>query len=169
MDPLELEPELEALHEQSFAWALRCCGGNHSEAEDVLQTTYLKILEGRARFGAKSSLKTWLFSVIRKTAAGRLRRGALRDRLLARFGRDEPTPGPEPDAVVAQSESRARVTAAVDQLSARQAELVDLVFYHDLSVSDAAGVLGISVGSARQHYARAKKRLASALGRKDDA
>ena len=164
MDAHELEPELEALHAQSFAWALRCCGGNASEAEDVLQTTYLKILEGRARFARRSSLKTWLFSVIHKTAAGRLRRSALRRQLLRRFASIEPASPPEPDSLVACAQDRARLVRAVGGLSPRQAELVNLVFYHELSVSDAAGVLGISVGSARQHYARAKGQLARTLG-----
>ena len=36
------------------------------EAEEVLQTVYLKIFEGNARFRGESSLKTWLFAVIRK-------------------------------------------------------------------------------------------------------
>ena len=48
-------------------------------AEDVLQTSYLKILDGRARFGGRSSFKTFLFGVIRHTAAEDRRRTALGD------------------------------------------------------------------------------------------
>ncbi|HEY5656985.1 MAG TPA: sigma factor [Myxococcota bacterium] len=75
----DLEPQLEALHPASFAWATRCCGGNPEEAEDVLQATCLKLLDGKARYRGRSSLETWLFSVIRTTAAAAARRsdGAL--------------------------------------------------------------------------------------------
>src|SRR6267378_5785867 len=78
MDIAELKAELETLHSASFGWALSCCRRDHTEAEEVLQTVYLKILEGKARFGGESSLKTWLFAVIRKTAATEYRRRLLR-------------------------------------------------------------------------------------------
>lgn len=41
------EQRLEELHPASFGWAVQCCGGDRQEAEDVLQTTYLKVLDGR--------------------------------------------------------------------------------------------------------------------------
>jgi RNA polymerase sigma-70 factor (ECF subfamily) len=65
MDRKELEKALESLHPQSFAWALRCCQGDREIAADVLQNTYLKVLESKARYAERSGLKTWLFSVIR--------------------------------------------------------------------------------------------------------
>lgn len=162
----DLEPQLEALHRASFAWAARCCGGNRDEAEDVLQTTYLKLLEGKARYSGRSSFKTWLFAVIRKTAADQERRRALRERLLGLFGRAQPGPEPPtaPDEASVGSEDRRRLAGALERLSPRQAQIVDLVFAHELSVADAAGVLGISVGSARTHYHRAKRQLADLLG-----
>src|SRR5438876_257659 len=49
MDPT-LRREIEQLHERSFAWALACCGWRREEASDVLQTAYLKVFDGRARF-----------------------------------------------------------------------------------------------------------------------
>lgn len=165
----DLEPQLEALHEASFAWALRCCGGDRDEAEDALQTTYLKLIEGRARYGGRSSFKTWLFAVIRRTAADQRRRRALRERLLGVFGRaqPEPPPAPTPQDALEAGERRTRLARALEGLSPRQAELVDLVFGHELSLADAAAVLGISLGSARTHYHRAKIRLGERLGTGD--
>jgi DNA-directed RNA polymerase specialized sigma24 family protein len=70
---MEIEREIEELHAASFGWALSCCGRNHQEAEEVLQDVYVKIFEGKARFDGRSTLKTWLFSVIRRTAASQMR------------------------------------------------------------------------------------------------
>src|SRR6266516_1512165 len=68
MDIAELRDELEKHHTASFGWALSCCRRDQAEAEEVLQTVYLKILEGKARYRGESNLKTLLLAVIRKTA-----------------------------------------------------------------------------------------------------
>ncbi len=70
MDIAELKAELETLHSASFGWALSCCRRDRGEAEDVLQTVYLKILEGKARFRGEAAFKTWLFAVISGVAGG---------------------------------------------------------------------------------------------------
>ena len=72
MDPT-LRRDIEELHPVSFSWALACCAFRRDEAEDVLQTVYLKLFDGRARYQGRSSLRTWLFAVIRNTAADRRR------------------------------------------------------------------------------------------------
>src|SRR5256712_7626116 len=79
MDIAELKNELEKLHSASFGWAMSCCRRDYAEAEEVLQTVYLKIFEGKARYRGEASLKTWLFAVIRKTAIGEYRKRLLRN------------------------------------------------------------------------------------------
>src|SRR5713101_9591179 len=78
MDIAELKAELEQYHAACFGWALSCCRRDRAEAEEVLQTVYLKILEGKARFRGEANLKTWLFAVIRNTAISEHRRSLLR-------------------------------------------------------------------------------------------
>src|SRR5438477_12361636 len=78
MSPEALERELDHLHPAAFGWALACCAGDRAAAEDALQASYLKILDGRARFDWRESFWTWLFSVVRYTAAAVWRRDAQR-------------------------------------------------------------------------------------------
>ena len=158
----ELETELLRVHEASFGWALHCARFDRSEAEDVLQQAYLKVLDGSARFGGRSAFQTWLFGVIRRTATERRRGHAMRSLLLDRwFGvaRHELRPTEDPLArLVRDAESRA-LLGALGQLSARQGDLLHLVFYQDLSIEEAAAVLGLRTGTARTHYERGKARL----------
>jgi RNA polymerase sigma-70 factor, ECF subfamily len=170
MDIAELKDELEKLHGASFGWALSCCRRDHADAEEVLQTAYLKILEGKARFRGDSSLKTWLFAVIRKTAISEYRKRLLRN--LAFSGgaerRDETISAIDtPPRVFEKSEMQKQFKAALAKLPARQREVLHLAFYEDLSLSEAAGVMGISIGSARQHYERGKKHLRAWLSEAD--
>lgn len=160
-----LRDELEALHPACFGWALGCCRWNREEAEDVLQSSYLKVLDGRAAFEGRSSTKTWLFAVIRRTAAERRRRQWLFDLLPSRLMRLEPEPAmaPDPETLADVSESGARLRAALMKLARQQRDTLHLVFYEDLTIEEAAGVLRISVGSARTHYHRGKKRLRQLL------
>src|SRR5215471_13030965 len=83
MTPNERMAEIERLHAAGFAWAMACCERDRERAEDVLQTSYLKILDGKARFEGRSTFKTFLFGVIRRTASEERRRSALA-RLLGR-------------------------------------------------------------------------------------
>ena len=162
MEIAELKAELEGLHVASFGWALSCCRRDRAEAEDVLQSVYLKIFEGKARYRGESNLKTWLFAVIRKTALNE-RRSRARRTLRAMIGLSRQSDGrlhhSEPYADFERSERQQKFLEALALLPPRQREVLHLVFYEDLSLSESATVMGVSVGSARQHYGRGKKRL----------
>lgn len=169
MQDEELRDRLEAHHQDSHGWALACCRGDREEAEDVLQASYLKVLSGKARFSERSSFRTWLFGVIRLTAADHRRRHAVRRVFLDRWNRDPALPpsasadSGDADAGLDGERLAARLRQAMDTLPRRQQEVLQLVFYHDQSLSEAAAVMGVSLGSARTHYHRGKEKLRQQL------
>ena len=169
MDEVELRRQLERAHADCFGWAMACCGRDRDDAEEVLQTVYLTVLDGRARYDGRSTFRTWLFGVIRLTAASERRKVWLRGLLLKREADGmKPEALAAPDAELDQGSRRHSLRQALHNLSTRQREVLQLVFYHDLTVDEAAGVMGVSVGSARTHYARGKTRLATLLGDASD-
>jgi RNA polymerase sigma-70 factor (ECF subfamily) len=72
---------LEAIHSQAYGWALSRCDFDHATAEDLMQQAYVELLSGKARFDNKSSLKTFVFSVVQNLARSRFRRLSSRLRL----------------------------------------------------------------------------------------
>jgi len=164
LDDAALRAGLERHHAESFGWALHCCGRRRDDAENVLQLAYLKVLSGKALFEGRSSFKTWLFSVIRRTAAGERRAEFLRHLRLSEMPRDQrAATTPTASNSVERDEVRDQLHAVLETLPARQRDILHLVFYHDISIAEAAGVLGVSVGSARTHYERAKRRVRQLL------
>jgi len=141
MKQTDLQDELERMHTASFGWALLCCNHRREEAEEVLQTTYLKVLEGKATFGGESSLRTWLFGVIRRTASEQRRQRWLRLQIFDRWQTALPVSMHAPD----------------------QRQVLHLVFYQDLTIEEAAQILNLNLGTARTHFERGKRQLRKML------
>jgi RNA polymerase sigma-70 factor (ECF subfamily) len=162
---VDLEPALRELHEAAFGWALICCRFDRAEAEDVLQSCYLKALDGRARYGGRAPLRTWWFGVVRRTAQERRRSVLRRLQLLSEHWDASATEGAPTGAVPADPRT-AWLREALTALPARQREMLHLVFYQELTVEEAAAVLKLRLGTARTHYARGKRNLRARLERR---
>lgn len=169
MDESSLQGGLEGMHAASFGWALGCCGYVREEAEEVLQTAYLKVLDGRARFDGRSSLRTWFFGVIRRTAGERRRRQWLRRQLFDQWWVSEPPAksAGDPEAAAGESQSNRKLLWAVAGLSTRQRQMLHLVFYQELTVEEASQVMKVSLGTGRTHFERGKRRLREILAEQE--
>ena len=168
MSPADPTAELEQLHAAAFGWALSCCGWDRSAAEDVLQASYLKVLDGRARFDGRSAFRTFVFGVIARTAREARRRSLLRRWLpLASLllGPEGVDGRPDPAAALSRADEAAHLVRALARLPARQRQVLHLVFYEDLTIAEAAIVAGVSVGTARTHYERGKAALRKLLAK----
>jgi len=152
---------LEAEHASSFAWALACCAYDRSDAEDVVQQAYLRILDGRARFAGRSAPRTWLFGVIWRCAREQRRRAMVRRVLSGRVLVELLMRAPASTTdQLGSARDAAAIRHALRALSPNQREVIELVAYHDLTIEQAGRVLGMTASTARTHYERAKRRLA---------
>ena len=150
---------LEAMHGQVFGWALSRCDFEQTIAEDLVQQAYVELLTGKARFNGESSLKTFVFAVVQNLSRNRYRRMATRMRLLEQAGSET-----APDVgSLAEPGQYDDLWKAVQDLPARQRDIVELVFCRDMTIEEASMVMGVSTGTGRVHYDRAKKALRDRL------
>jgi RNA polymerase sigma-70 factor (ECF subfamily) len=158
-NPHVLRSALEALHTDVYGWALSRCDFNHAAAEDLVQQAYVELLSGNARFDNKSTLKTFVFSVVQNLANSRFRRLRSRLRLVRAYPLDAA------GETVDSGEHRVDdgVWRAVRALPERQRDIIELVFCRDLTVEQASAVMGVTTGTGRTHYDRAKKALRDRL------
>ncbi|MGY6523683.1 MAG: RNA polymerase sigma factor [Mongoliitalea sp.] len=149
MKPKQLEHVIKEQHADAYRWARQCCHFQDALAQDVLQQVYLKILEGKAVFNGHSSVKTWLFSIIRYTAMEHIRKD-MPMHLLEEVMEV---------AVEEMEESPLNHEQLMLKLPPQQREVLTLVFYHGLTLEKAAEVMCLHIGTVRTHYDRAKKSL----------
>ena len=176
-----LVDRLRAGDEQTFAalvdgwsgWMLRLAREHvptASAAEEVVQETWLAVLEGLDRFRGEASLRTWVYRILVNQA----KRRGIRDRKTvpfaslapedegptvdpARFqGPGDPHPGgwrefPEewPEQVALTRELRAVVTVALSELPARQRVVVALRDLDGHTADEVCDLLDISAGNQR--------------------
>jgi RNA polymerase sigma factor (sigma-70 family) len=149
MNRNSLQQLLQSHHREVYIWARQCCGFDSELAKDVLQLTYLKILEGKAKLNDPSKAKTWLFSIIRYTAVDELRKGG---KMLPL---DEDYELIDIPAEIDYTD----YDAIIKSLPSMQQQVILMVFYHQMTIEQSAEVLQIQLGTARTHYARGKKKL----------
>lgn len=158
-NPYVSKAALEAIHGQLFGWALSRCGFNEANAEDLMQQAYVELLSGRARFDNKSTLKTFVFGVVQNLARSGFRRHNKHLRLVDKFATEQ-TESTEDNH---EHDSLKIVWEAVVTLPKRQRDITELVFIRDMTIEEASAVMGVSLGTGRVHYDRAKKALAEKL------
>lgn len=161
MQNSDIKSNLEQHHKDCYGWALHCCNQEEEMAREILQNAYLKMLERQHTFKGKSEFRTWAFTIIKNTATDAQRKRKREMRIIPPEN-NVPDRGYQETFETAFEQERTKVffEKALSQLSDRQQQILQLVFYHDLSLNQAAEILQISPGSVRKHYDRAKKILA---------
>jgi RNA polymerase sigma factor (sigma-70 family) len=143
-----------------FALALALTG-SPTTAEDLVQEGFTAAYRRWARIAEYDRPGAWLRRVVLHRATSLRRKARTGAAAVVRLGR-----GPEPTALAPRD---ADLWARVRALPARQAQVVALVYVDQLTVAEAAGVLGCSISSAKTHLARARQRLQRDLADWKDA
>lgn len=154
--------------------------GDASEAEDVLQESYVRAFHALGGYGARGSLGAWLARIVRNEAIDRVRardsrqsRVALRADLEDQGGEDDMNGQQEHDWTDDAQRDPQTITelAQLEQLLERAIERLPAMFrsvfvlreVEGLSVEETAEYLGIPLGTVKTRDYRARKLLRSSL------
>jgi RNA polymerase sigma-70 factor (ECF subfamily) len=137
--------------------------GNVSDAEDVVQEAYLKAYRAltASEFDARSSVTTWLYSIVTRSAIDALRSNKRRKRTAS-----EALPEPAFDGL-GQAEARlavAELGTLLEGLPADQRAALVLKSVEGLSTPEIARILECSEGAVEQRLVRARAALRARSG-----
>lgn len=152
-------------------------------ADEVVQETWIGVVRGLARFEGRSSLKTWVFTILANRARTRGVREARSLPLSALAGKDEDGPvdverfaarggWAEPpwvwraasaESIVRTRESAEVLQAALDALPPRQRQVVVLRDLEGVSSPDVCNLLEVSESNQRVLLHRGRSKLRAAL------
>lgn len=128
------------------------------DAEDVLQTGFLKAHRSLHRFRAGSAFRPWLLAIVANEARNR-RRGNGRALRLVDPALVPPSLAPSAETVAVDADERRRLIAAVDRLSRDDRLAVVSRYFVGLTLEETAAALGIRPGAAKMRVGRALERL----------
>ncbi|MER7457626.1 sigma factor [Micromonospora sp. NPDC126480] len=127
-------------------------------ADDLTQETYLRAFRALPAFEGRSSARTWLLGIARRTCADHLRTVVRRRRLDARLAADAWTGRPHPDPA-----GQLGAADLLRRLPAERRGAFVLTQLLGLSYAEAAAVEGVPVGTIRSRVARARADLVEAV------
>ena len=168
-DRARFEEEALTHAEQLYRIAVRLTGGRQV-AEDLVQDTYLRAFRAWRSYRPGTNLAAWLATIMRNANLDELRRQSRRpvqeplddDGDYYLYNRlAEASPQPQ-DEVLARLSGTAIVSALAD-LPPNFREVVVLVDVGDFTYADAAGILGIPIGTVMSRLYRGRRLLKRAL------
>ena len=133
-----------------------------SLAEELVSDVFLGVWRGAATFKAKSRVSTWLLAIARNKAVAALRHRRKLP-LLDDIAATVPDGAGDPELHAHHVSRSTIIQRCLAQLSRQHRELLDLVYYHEATIAEAAQIIGIPDGTVKSRMGAARLRLAERL------
>ena len=143
--------------------------GSVSDAEDVVQTTFLRAYQQLSRFEARADFRTWLHRITVNCSIDLIRTRRHREighdpedlEVESAAGRAYGEPGP--DRLMLSLEIRDRVRDGLAHLSASERLAFTLRHVEGLPIKEVAEAMGLKTEAAKNSVFRAVRKMRSAL------
>ncbi|MGO8756828.1 MAG: RNA polymerase sigma factor [Terracidiphilus sp.] len=138
---------------------------NAADAEDAVQEAFLRVLRHRQALGEVRDHRVWLIRIVWNIVLDRKRRAKTRPETddVAELARVLPSTGLSAEEIAAAAQHHAHVLACVEQLPAKERQVLVLSAFEELSSVEIAEVLGITESSVRSRLFRARNLMAGLL------
>jgi RNA polymerase sigma-70 factor (ECF subfamily) len=138
---------------------------NPSDAEDAVQEAFMRVLRHRDTLSEVRDQRVWLIRIVWNIVLDRKRRSKTRPETddVAELARVLPAGGLSADDRAVAAQHHAHVLACVEQLPAKERQVLMLSAFEELTSVEIATVLGITESSVRSRLFRARNLMAGLL------
>jgi RNA polymerase sigma-70 factor (ECF subfamily) len=137
---------------------------NHSEAEDLVQETYIRAIGALEQLRTDSNVKSWMFTILRNIWLNLLRRRRAAPEMVSIDGEEDNAVtvielSKDPLASYVSNIERDQIREAIQQLPLDFREVILLREYEELSYKEIAKILDCRVGTVMSRLSRARSKL----------
>jgi RNA polymerase sigma-70 factor (ECF subfamily) len=138
---------------------------NSADAEDAVQEAFMRVLRHRDTLSEVRDQRVWLIRIVWNIVLDRKRRSKTRPETddVAELARVLPAGGLSAEQRASAAEHHAHVLACVEQLPAKEREVLMLSAFEELNSVEIASVVGITESSVRSRLFRARNLMAGLL------
>jgi RNA polymerase sigma-70 factor (ECF subfamily) len=136
--------------------------GDEALAEDLVNEVFVEVWRSADRFEGNSQVSTWVMAIARFKTLTSLRRrkdDALDDVEAAAI----PDTADNPETAMQKKDRVAILRECMSHLSHNDREIIDLVYYHEKSIVEAAEIVGVPKNTAKTRMFHARKRMSVLL------
>jgi RNA polymerase sigma-70 factor (ECF subfamily) len=142
---------------------------DQNEAEDVLQESFIKMFKNLDKCNNPNELWSWLKRIVINTAIDKLRMTKKNRNLISYDQTDHFTPlgcntKSNPEYILTQQELSSRLKNAISKLSPSYKTIFNMFALENYSHAEIAEKLGVSIGTSKSQYFKAKAKLRQMLG-----
>lgn len=141
--------------------------GNRSDAEDITQEVFIRVLQALPRFDGRVQMKTWLFSIAKHVAIDQYRRKKFQRILADIWFHDIPAKDGLPEEAIMEKEQDRQLRDAILKLPPKYRMVVILRSIEECSIKETAEILGVSEAKVKVDYHRAIKLIQKKIAEED--
>ncbi|MEU7018167.1 sigma-70 family RNA polymerase sigma factor [Streptomyces sp. NPDC046385] len=160
-DPAKADQFVRALHRDVWRY-VAYLSADRQAADDLTQEVFLRALAALPRFQGRSSARTWLLSIARRTVVDSLRHAAARPRLSDRDDWQTAAEHAQPRGLPGFEDGIA-LTELLSTIPGERRDAFVLTQLLGLPYAEAAEAIGCPVGTVRSRVARARAALLALL------
>ncbi len=151
---------IERYQKRIYFSARKMVGGDHDEADEIAQETFVKVYEALDSFRGDAKFYTWAYRIMMNAVIYKSRRKKIRkDVELEDVAEILESDLPQPDEAMQRKEMTALIEEAIETLPPKQREVFLFRFYEEMPYEEIATILGTSVGGLKANYFHAVKKI----------